>query len=167
VLKHEGRKKFIRNLVLSLEGNTIVLFERVDTHGKIMYDDLVKHAAAGRKIFYVSGETETAVREEVRRIVEQEDNAIITASAGTFGTGVNIKRIHNAVLTTPMKDQIRIPQFIGRTLRLGEGKDEATFFDIVDDIRHKDKENYLLNTSRNVSLYTTASGTYTKFTISI
>ena len=41
-------------------------------------------AAAGRKVFFVSGNTATSDREAIRGIVEKQKDAIIVASLGTF-----------------------------------------------------------------------------------
>ena len=87
-----------------------------------------------RKVFFVHGGTEVEDREEVRLITEQENDAIIVASYGTFSTGINIKRLHNIIFASPSKSRIRNLQSIGRVLRRGEGKDIATLYDIADDI---------------------------------
>ena len=42
LVRNEKRNRFIRNLVMSLEGNTLLLFQYVEKHGKILYDDLVR-----------------------------------------------------------------------------------------------------------------------------
>ena len=83
-------------------------------------------------------------REEIRKIVEQEDNSIIVASFGTFSTGVNIKRLHNIVFCSPSKSRIRVLQSIGRGLRTGDGKTIATLFDVADNLQWKSKQNYTL-----------------------
>ena len=77
---------------------------------------------------------EVGDREEVRLITEQENDAIIVASYGTFSTGINIKRLHNIVFASPSKSRIRNLQSIGRVLRVGNGKTIATLYDIADDI---------------------------------
>ena len=38
IVANEARNKFIKNLVLSLKGNTLVLFNLVDKHGKVLYN---------------------------------------------------------------------------------------------------------------------------------
>ena len=102
---NETRNKFIRNLALSLTGNTLILYQYVDKHGKILYN-LIKDKAEGRKVFFVYGATDVEVREETRRIVESEDNAIIVASYGTFSTGINIRNLHNIIFASPSKSRI-------------------------------------------------------------
>jgi len=142
VLNNE-RNKFITNLALSLEGNTLILYQYVDKHGKLLYD-LINNKIGDRKCFFIYGKTDVEVREETRSIVESEKDAIIIASYGTFSTGVNIKNLHNIIFASPSKSRIRNLQSIGRGLRKSDTKDSATLFDIADDLRYKKRENYTL-----------------------
>jgi len=80
----------------------------------------------------------------VRYITEQENDAIIVASYGTFSTGVNIRNLHNIIFSSPTKSKIRALQSIGRVLRLGENKDNATLYDIADDLRYGPYTNFTL-----------------------
>ena len=98
-----------------------------------------------RKVFFVHGGVEANEREEIREITEQQDNAIIVASYGTFSTGINIKNLHNVIFASPSKSRIRNLQSIGRVLRKGDKKTKATLYDIADDISYKSKKNYTLN----------------------
>jgi superfamily II DNA or RNA helicase len=143
IVRCEVRNKFIRNLTLSLEGNTLLLFQFVEKHGKILYNDLIKEAG-DRNIFFVSGEVDGEVREDIRKIVEDETNAIIVASFGTFSTGVNIKNLHNIIFSSPSKSRVRNLQSIGRGLRKSETKSSSTLYDIADDMSWKSKKNYTL-----------------------
>ena len=133
IVRCEERNKFIKNLTLSLEGNTLLLFQFVEKHGKILYNDLVKEAP-DRNIFFVSGEIDGETREEIRKIVEDESNAIIVASFGTFSTGVNIKNLHNIIFSSPSKSRVRNLQSIGRGLRKSATKTSSVLYDIVDEM---------------------------------
>lgn len=144
VVHYAPRAKFVRNLALSLEGNTLILFQLVKKHGKPMFESIRDSVQDGRKVFFVHGDTETLVREEIRGITELSDNAIIVASYGTFSTGINIKKLHNVIFAAPSKSRIRNLQSIGRGLRNADGKTHATLFDIVDDLRIGKHENFLL-----------------------
>ena len=84
-------------------------------------------------------------REQVRSITEQEKDAIIIASYGTFSTGINIKNLHNVVFASPSKSRIRNLQSIGRVLRKGTDKSKAMLYDIADDVTHNGRKNYTLN----------------------
>jgi hypothetical protein len=141
---NEARNKLISNLAISLEGNTLILYQYVDKHGKILYDMIQKRLNDDRKVYFVYGNTEVEVREETRKLVEQSTNAIIVASYGTFSTGVNIRNLHNVIFASPSKSRIRNLQSIGRGLRKSDTKQSATLFDIADDLRHKKHENYTL-----------------------
>ena len=140
---NESRNKFISNLSLSLKGNTLVLYQYVDKHGKLLYD-MINSKIGDRKCFFIYGKTDVEIREETRRIVENENDAIIIASYGTFSTGVNIKNLHNIIFASPSKSRVRNLQSIGRGLRKSETKDSAVLYDIADDLRHKKHENFTL-----------------------
>lgn len=142
VSNHE-RNKFIRNLTLSLNGNTLILYQLVEKHGKVLYD-MISSKCQDRKVFFIHGGISAEDRELVRSITEKENNAIIVASYGTFSTGINIRNLHNIVFASPSKSKIRTLQSIGRGLRLGDNKEMATLFDIADDLTHKSRKNFTL-----------------------
>jgi len=143
LVRNEKRNKFIRNLSLSLDGNSLVLFQYVEKHGQILFD-MVSNKDPKRKIFFVHGGVEGDDREKIRGIVENETNAIIVASYGTFSTGINIRNLHNVVLASPSKSRVRILQSIGRGLRIGDEKDTMTLYDLADDLKYKTQTNYTL-----------------------
>ncbi len=145
IITHERRNKFIRNLALDLKGNTLILFARVEGHGEPLYEMINTNTVEHRDVFFVHGGVPTEDREKIREITEQQDNAIIVASYGTFSTGINIKRLHNVIFASPSKSRIRNLQSIGRVLRKGNGKVKATLYDIADDISYKSRKNYTLN----------------------
>ena len=151
----KSRQTFIRNLALKLKGNTLVLFQLVEKHGKNLHQIIQEKAAEGRKIFYIFGGVETEEREKARAIVENENDAIIVASYGTFSTGINIKNLHNIIFASPSKSRIRNLQSIGRGLRLGDNKINATLYDISDDLTYKSKENFTLkHFQERINIYT-------------
>ena len=142
LITHEKRNKFIRNLAWDLKGNTLILYSRVATHGEVLYDIINNDE---RKVFFVHGGVDVEERESVRRITEEENNAIIIASFGTFSTGINIKNLHNVIFASPSKSRIRTLQSIGRVLRKSKDKLNATLYDIADDCKKGSKQNYTLN----------------------
>jgi len=145
IINHDQRNKFIRNLALDLKGNTLILYSRVETHGRVLYDMINSNVLEQREVFFVHGGVVAEDRENVREITEKEDNAIIIASYGTFSTGINIKNLHNVIFASPSKSRIRNLQSIGRVLRKGSNKTKATLYDIADDISYKTQRNYTLN----------------------
>ena len=87
LVRNDARNKFIKNLTLSLSGNTLLLFQYVEKHGKILNDELVRAAGESRRVFFVHGGVDGEEREEIRAIVERETDAVIVASYGTFPLG--------------------------------------------------------------------------------
>jgi len=144
IVSCEQRNKFIRNLILSLKGNTLLLFQYIEKHGRILYNDMQKEIQEDRPVYFVHGGVEGEDRENIRRLVEMDQNAVIIASYGTFSTGINIRNLHNIIFASPSKSRIRNLQSIGRGLRLGENKEECTLFDIADDMSMNSKKNHTL-----------------------
>lgn len=142
LIESENRNRFIRNLAVSLNKNTLVLFQ-MKKHGKLLYE-MIKEKAIGRNVFFVDGDVETDVREEIRRLMEISENAIFVASFGTTSTGINIKNLHNIIFTSPSKSRVRNLQSIGRGLRQSDNKEIATLYDIADDLRIKKHTNFTL-----------------------
>ena len=143
LVSNEKRNKYIRNLCLSLQGNTLCLFQYVEKHGMLL-KQLIEEKADEKKVFFVYGGVEAEEREKIRFITERSEGAIIIASYGTFSTGINIRNLHNIVFASPSKSRIRNLQSIGRGLRLKDNNSSATLYDISDDLTYNEKENYTL-----------------------
>lgn len=154
IVTNEKRNQFIRNLALDQKGNTLVLYNYVEKHGKPLFQLIEEKTDEDRKIFFVSGGTDTADREAIRGIVEKSKEAIVVASLGTFSTGVNIKNLHNIIFASPSKSQIRVLQSIGRGLRKSDDGRETTLYDISDDISWKSRKNFsLIHSSERLKIY--------------
>jgi superfamily II DNA or RNA helicase len=141
---NEQRTDFIVNLANACTGNTLILFSFVTRHGSVIYEKLLKKAVPGRLVKFVHGGVDVDEREEIRRIVESETNAIIIATSSIFSTGTNIPSIENIIFAMPTKSSVRVRQSIGRGLRLKSGKSHCTLFDISDDLSWKTYRNTTL-----------------------
>ena len=139
LVSHPKRNKFIEKLCKSIKGNTLLLFQLVEKHGVLLYNEL---KTLDRKVFFVYGGTTTETREKIRAITEKETNAIIVASYGTFSTGINIRAINNIVFASPSKSRVRVLQSIGRGLRQSDNKDRVKLFDVSDNISYKSRPNF-------------------------
>ena len=161
IVRYGPRNEFITDLAIRLKGNTLVLFQYVEKHGKPLHDILKKKVSGDRKLFYVSGETDVDTRENIRAITEKEENAIIVASMGTFSTGINIKKLHNIVFASPSKSQIRVLQSIGRGLRKSGDGINTIVYDVADDLHWKTQKNYTLNHAGDrIGIYSKEKFTY-------
>ena len=144
IVTHDKRNKFIRNLAINCEGNTLVLFQYVEKHGKPLYEMIKDKVHDKRKVFFIHGGTDVEAREAARSLTDNETDAIILASFGVFSTGINIPSIENVIFASPSKSKIRNLQSIGRGLRLKEGKTHCNLFDIADDLHWKSWKNHTL-----------------------
>jgi len=138
VVRNEKRLTFTAKLAANCTGNTLVLFNFVEKHGKPLHEK-IQEVAKGKEVYFVYGGTDSDQRERVRKLAESKNNVIIIASYGTFSTGINIVNIKNIILASPTKGKIRLLQSIGRGLRRSDAKQLCKLFDIVDDVRGKRK----------------------------
>lgn len=168
LVTHEKRNAFIRNLVLDQKGNTLVLFQYVEKHGKVLQKMIESKLETERDLFFVHGGVETKDREQVRVLTEKSSNAIILASYGTFSTGINIRNLHNIIFASPSKSRIRNLQSIGRGLRTTEGKTSCKLFDIGDNLSWKSHRNYtLLHLVERVKIYNEEELSYRLITVKL
>jgi superfamily II DNA or RNA helicase len=168
LVNNNKRNLFIRNLVWSLEGqNNLILFELVEKHGKILEPLLRKE---GRHLHFIYGNTPGEERERIRHLVENDPvkNHDILASYGVFSTGVSLKRLDNLILASGSKSEIRILQSIGRTLRKGNGSDDATLYDIADDLSSGSYSNYTLDHfKKRIEIYSSEQFPFKIFNVNL
>ncbi len=142
IVTNEKRNEFIKELALRTKGNTLVLFNYVEDHGKPLAA-LLEAAGTDRKIYLIHGKTEAESREYIRKVIDRESNAILVASFGTTSTGINIVNLDNIIFASPTKSIIRLLQSIGRGLRVSEKKKTLKVYDIVDDLCWKSHKNHI------------------------
>lgn len=150
--EHEPRNEFITNLSSKLKGNSLILFSMTD-HGKDLFlrifkskfpevpDEDIKITGRGSYefqkeygVYFINGEDDQKTREKTRLILEESEGATLVQNYQILSTGVNIRKLHNLVLASPLKSFTTISQSIGRLVRLHESKSEANIYDIVDDL---------------------------------
>jgi superfamily II DNA or RNA helicase len=142
IVTMDVRNEFIARLVTKTHGNTLVLFQFVEKHGLGLYQR-ISALAKGKTVHYIAGSVDGDERERIRQALALSDDNILVASYGTVQLGTNIPNLCNLVMAHPAKSSIRVLQSIGRVLRLAEGKDYATLYDLADDLRVKRYTNHL------------------------
>jgi len=165
LVTHDRRNMFITNLVRSLSGNSLLLFQYVEKQGKILYD-LLKDSDI--PTYFVHGGVKSEERERIRKAVIESDNNIIIASYGTFSTGINIPNLDNLIFGSPSKSRIRNLQSIGRVLRTSGDNSRAVLFDISDDLRTSKKPNITLtHFNERVKIYNQEQFDYRMYNIDL
>lgn len=110
--------------------NILILVDRIE-HGNIIYNALVRNCP-DKQVFYARGATPSEERENIKNIMEANDNVICVAIVKLFSTGVSIKNLPWVIMMGIGKSKIQLLQTIGRSLRLHVNKTIATIFDIAD-----------------------------------
>ncbi len=157
IISHPLRNKFIVNLANSLPGNGMVLFRRVDSHGKVIKQML---EASGKKtIHFISGEVDADVRENIRGILEKTNDAVLLASDGTTSTGTSINNIQWMMKVNPIKSEINNVQSMGRGLRKDGKANHIDYYDLADElppVRGKEKGYLYDHLLKRLKIYVTS-----------
>jgi len=107
---------------LRLEGNTLILVNRVST-GKELQSMIPDSE-------FISGGVKSAERNETYDDAATKNNMAIIATYGVAAVGINIPRIFNLVLVEPGKSFVRVIQSIGRGIRKAKDKSFVQIYDI-------------------------------------
>ena len=123
LLDTDQRLEYLAKMVRNLDGNTLVLIDRVDPGKKLT--EFIPGAT------FLSGSTKAKQRKEQYVEVNFSDNKILVATYGIAAVGINITKLHNLVLIEPGKSFVRVIQSIGRGLRKGFDKERVEIWDIT------------------------------------
>ncbi len=142
LISNPKRNKFIFNLTKNLKGNTLILFQRVEAHGKILYEAMKDRM---ENVFFLHGKIPGIERQKIIKQIDKLENSVIIASYGVLKLGVNIPNLNNAIFASPYKSNIIVIQSVGRILRISSKKTKAKLYDISDDLSYKNKPNFTYN----------------------
>jgi superfamily II DNA or RNA helicase len=137
ISKQPYRNQVISKLAHKVKNNMLILVDRIE-QGEAITKSL-KEFKEGKKIYFIRGSVDVEHREEMRRMMEKEDNIVCVAIASIFSTGINIKNLHYILFASAGKAKIKIIQAIGRGLRLHENKTMLLIFDISDKLEYSNK----------------------------
>lgn len=145
---HPARNDFLKKLCFGLPKNTLLLVNYL-AHGfeleeifKAFNETLPEDKR--KEIFFIRGEIENDIRDEIKRLMEIKGNIVCIAITKIFSTGINIKNIHNVILAAGGKSSVTVVQSIGRGLRLHPEKKRLDIWDIADEkyqysMEHREK----------------------------
>lgn len=124
--------------------------------------------ATDRPVYFVHGGVDGEERNNLREIIENQDNCIIIASVQVFSTGINIKSLKNIIFTSPSKSRVRTLQSIGRVLRKSESKTKSVLFDLTDNLSWKSRKNYtILHFMERLKIYNQEKFPFKTYTVQI
>lgn len=126
----EAVSSLLTDGIITPEQNTLILMNKVANGEVDNMIEMLKTRHPEYEIRKVHGKVSMNEREEIRLGVEGKKGVIIVATFRTFGTGINMKNLHNVIFGSSTKSYTLILQSIGRSLRLHSSKDMARVFDL-------------------------------------
>jgi superfamily II DNA or RNA helicase len=120
----------ISKIAMALKGNTLILTDHIEYNNKLFEKINSEHK------YLIDGSTDLDNREDIRTIMEERNDIITVSNCKCFGTGINIKNIHNIILAISGKSAIKVIQAIGRGLRLNTNKSKLNLIDIHHNFRY-------------------------------
>ncbi len=120
------RNKQILSLITSLNAPTIVISERVD--------QLHYLSEKTPNSVCIDGKTNKSVREQAMKDMRDGKYNVLFASYSLVAEGVDIPRLKNLVMATPVKDERLVIQSVGRCQRPDGKKEYAEVYDFTDDV---------------------------------
>ena len=153
------RNQFILKMLQNLKENTMCLVTKKDKHGIPLFEFL-KENLKGKMLLYVDGDVPVSEREDVRRIMAENNNVVLVATYQSFSTGTNIKNLHNICFLAGYKKRTKTFQAIGRSLRLHKSKEYAKLFDFVDNCSFIDRANNIKFINYSMDHYKERAGFY-------
>lgn len=127
------RNSVLVKIVNKVDKNALIMVDRI-AHGEELLRVLKDNTS--KKVYFVHGGVDVAEREQIRQLMENNDDVICVAISKIFSTGVNIKNLHYVIFAAIGKAKIKIVQSIGRSLRLHASKKKAIIFDVWDNLRY-------------------------------
>lgn len=140
ILSNPKRNRYIAETALKQTNNVLIMFYKI-SHGALIKERLKALAEQyDKKIVYIAGDIGLEEREDIRKLLGQQNNLILLATYGTIQEGFNAPNIHTIIFAHPFKGKIRNLQSIGRGLRRIEGdKEIIKLIDLSDNLVKKSK----------------------------
>jgi superfamily II DNA or RNA helicase len=79
IVSNEQRNKFLVKLANRCEGNTIVMFQFIDRHGRPLYE-MAKKVLKNKTVVYIAGDVNLEEREDIKAMFRERDDIILFAS---------------------------------------------------------------------------------------
>lgn len=150
----EGVSSLISDGIITSEQNTLILMNKVKNGEVDNMIAMLQERHPEYEVQKVHGKVSMDAREEIRLGIENKKGVIIVATFRTFGTGINMKNLHNVIFASSTKAYTLILQSIGRSLRLHTSKDMARIFDFhhcIEDSYFSKRTNDIVEYKSNLS----------------
>ena len=132
LIENEERNNLIVDNVIKHikkdKGITLVISDRKE-HCSTLHYMLIKKRI---KALIVTGTSSSQQRQETINKLNKGEGKVLVATGQLIGEGFDLESLSSIFLTTPIKWEGRVIQYIGRILRVCKGKDKAVIYDFFD-----------------------------------
>ena len=116
--------------------------------------DIIKKRFPSRHIEIITGSVSSKRRNEIKKLLEENNDCILIASYGVMSTGITLSNLCFGVLLESFKSNVVNMQSIGRGLGLSELKEEYTLYDMIDCFDNKTLTNKIfLQGNKKIEIY--------------
>jgi superfamily II DNA or RNA helicase len=127
------RNVLIKKLCEKNDENILIVVDKIK-YGEKLFDIISK--CENKKVYFIQGSTDTDERDEVKKLMEKENNIVCIAMSKIFSTGISINNLHICMFAYIGKSNVKVIQTIGRSLRKHPTKDKAIIYDIADNLKY-------------------------------
>jgi superfamily II DNA or RNA helicase len=109
-------------------GIALVISDRI-SHCEELHRAIAAH---GIRACLLTGSVQVKERAKIVDALNNNEAQVLVATAQLIGEGFDLRQLSSIFLATPIKFTGRVKQYIGRILRVAEGKEDAVIFDYLD-----------------------------------
>jgi superfamily II DNA or RNA helicase len=121
--------KDVMNQVNTETGIALVISDRKNHCKKLC--ELIE--TEGIETRLLTGAITNGKRKDIIEELDQGHVKVLVATGQLIGEGFDLKTLSSIFITTPIKFSGRVKQYIGRILRMADGKDKAIIYDYKDE----------------------------------
>ncbi|MGO9145952.1 MAG: DEAD/DEAH box helicase [Desulfomonilia bacterium] len=118
----------VNRVITPESGIALVISDRV-AHCEELFNAIT---GRGVKACLLTGSVQVKERTRIVEELNRNQAQVLVATAQLIGEGFDLKQLSSIFLATPIKFTGRVKQYIGRILRVTEGKEDAFIFDYLD-----------------------------------
>ena len=118
----------VNRVITPESGIALVISDRV-AHCEELFNAIT---GRGVKACLLTGSVQVKERTRIVEELNRNQAQVLVATAQLIGEGFDLKQLSSIFLATPIKFTGRVKQYIGRILRVSEGKEDAFIFDYLD-----------------------------------
>lgn len=130
---NEYRNNILKQICCRFNNNILILVNNL-VHGEVLRNKMQQ--CTNKRVYFISGAMDVEVREQIKQLMEQNNDIIVIAMSKIFSTGISVNNIHMIVFAAGGKSFVRVVQSIGRGLRLHESKNKLIIIDVQDNLRY-------------------------------